>query len=675
VNIHSAEFRSPHSQASSSPSLLKAVPPPPRVVVESVSPEIDGGKFPIKRTVGEFVDVCAHVFADGHDELLVVLRFVAGDGDWQEVAMLSARNDEWHARFTIERLVAYRYTVVGWVDHFATWRRDLKRKSEAAVDVAEHFASGCELIKSRRQHASPDDRDAINTALRRLQSDESIDRRLSAALDDGFCALMQRCDPRDGMASYTRELVVQVDPRLAVCGAWYEMFPRSAAGKPGLHGTFDDCIRRLPYVAGMEFDILYLPPIHPIGTTHRKGKNNAVECGPGEPGSPWAIGSDEGGHKAIHPALGTIAEFRKLVTAAQQHGLAIALDIAFQCSPDHPYVKEHPDWFQHRSDGSIRYAENPPKEYQDIYPFDFESKDWRALWAELKSVFEYWIGQGVTLFRVDNPHTKPFAFWEWLMAELHRDYPEVILLAEAFTRPKIMDHLARIGFSQSYTYFTWRNSKRELTEYMTELTKTEVAEYFRPNLWPNTPDILHAYLQQGGRPAFAARLVLAATLAANYGIYGPAYELADNKPLTPGSEEYLNSEKYEIRQWDIERSDSLRELIKRVNMSRRANPALQSNRGLVFHDIENDRLLCYSKATDDKDNVVLIIVNLDPFNAQSGWTALNLNALGLSPGQTYVAHDLLTGTQHVWKDERNFVEISPRRQPAHLFVIDCKGAS
>jgi starch synthase (maltosyl-transferring) len=453
------------------------------------------------------------------------------------------------------------------------------------------------------------------------------------------------------------------------------MFPRSAAGKPGLHGTFDDCIRRLPYVAGMEFDILYLPPIHPIGTTHRKGKNNAVECGPGEPGSPWAIGSDEGGHKAIHPALGTIAEFRKLVTAAQQHGLAIALDIAFQCSPDHPYVKEHPDWFQHRSDGSIRYAENPPKEYQDIYPFDFESKDWRALWAELKSVFEYWIGQGVTLFRVDNPHTKPFAFWEWLMAELHRDYPEVILLAEAFTRPKIMDHLARIGFSQSYTYFTWRNSKRELTEYMTELTKTEVAEYFRPNLWPNTPDILHAYLQQGGRPAFAARLVLAATLAANYGIYGPAYELADNKPLTPGSEEYLNSEKYEIRQWDIERSDSLRELIKRVNMSRRANPALQSNRGLVFHDIENDRLLCYSKATDDKDNVVLIIVNLDPFNAQSGWTALNLNALGLSPGQTYVAHDLLTGTQHVWKDERNFVEISPRRQPAHLFVIDCKGAS
>jgi starch synthase (maltosyl-transferring) len=447
------------------------------------------------------------------------------------------------------------------------------------------------------------------------------------------------------------------------------MFPRSCANKPGKHGTFKDCEQRLPYVEAMGFDVLYLPPIHPIGKTYRKGRNNAVVAGPNDTGSPWAIGSEEGGHKSIHPQLGTLDDFRSLVKKAKGHGLEVAIDIAFQCTPDHPYVKEHPEWFRKRPDGTIQYAENPPKKYQDIYPIDFESEHWRDLWDELRSVVLFWIDQGVRIFRVDNPHTKAFAFWEDLIGKVKNDYPETIFLAEAFTRPKVMYRLAKLGFTQSYTYFTWRNTKWEFTQYFTELTQTDVREYFRPSLWPNTPDILPEHLQFGGRPAFMARLVLAATLGANYGIYGPAFELCENRPREPRTEEYLNSEKYEIKQWDIDRPDSLREFVARVNRIRKENPALHSNWSLCFHSVDNEQLICYSKQTDDLRNVILTVVNLDFHHTHSGWVDLSLGPLGLKPDQPYQVHDLLTDAHYLWQGARNYVELNPQSVPAHIFRI------
>jgi starch synthase (maltosyl-transferring) len=449
------------------------------------------------------------------------------------------------------------------------------------------------------------------------------------------------------------------------------MFPRSA-GAGSAHGTFADVEAMLPQVAAMGFDVLYLPPIHPIGATSRKGRNNAQAAAPGDPGSPWAIGAAGGGHKAIHPALGTDADFRSLVAAARSQRIEVALDIAFQTSPDHPYVREHPAWFRHRPDGSVQFAENPPKKYQDIYPFDFESADWKALWRELKNVFEHWIAQGVQVFRVDNPHTKPYPMWEWMLGELKREHPHTLYLAEAFTRPRPMHRLAKLGFSQSYTYFTWRNTKAELTEYFTELTQHASREYFRPNAWPNTPDILHAYLQSGLRPAFIARLVLAATLCANYGIYGPAFELMQHVPLEPGSEEYRDSEKYEIRRWDRDRSDSLRPLITRVNAARRTNPALQRDWRLRFHDIDNPQLICYSKSSADGSNVVLVVVNLDPRNPQAGWTALALDALGVADDAAFEIEDLLTDARYRWRGRRNYVELDPRALPAHIFRVDAQ---
>jgi starch synthase (maltosyl-transferring) len=447
------------------------------------------------------------------------------------------------------------------------------------------------------------------------------------------------------------------------------MFPRSCSDEPGRHGTFKDCEARLPYIAEMGFDVLYLPPIHPIGHTNRKGKNNAVTTRQSDPGTPWAIGAEEGGHKAINPQLGTMEDFRHLAIKAQEYGIEIALDIAFQCSPDHPYVKEHPEWFLWRPDGTVQYAENPPKKYQDIFPLNFETEHWRELWDELRSIVLFWAEQGIRIFRVDNPHTKPFRFWDWLIGEVKRDYPEAIFLAEAFTRPKIMYHLAKLGFTQSYTYFTWRNTKSELTEYLTELTQTEVKDFFRPNFWPNTPDILHAYLQTGGRAAFMARLVLAATLSANYGIYGPAFELMENTPREPGSEEYLNSEKYEIKHWDTGRADSLKDFITRVNRIRRENPALQSNRNLWFNATDSEHLICYSKHTDDLSSIVLIVVNLNPHQTQSGWVNVPLGAWGLDPQKPCQAYDLLNNTSHTWHREWNQLELNPDSCPARIFRV------
>jgi starch synthase (maltosyl-transferring) len=419
----------------------------------------------------------------------------------------------------------------------------------------------------------------------------------------------------------------------------------------------------------MGFDVLYLPPIHPIGRSHRKGKNNAPSAGPHDPGSPWGIGAAEGGHKAIHPQLGTPEDFRRLVANAREHGIDIALDLAFQCSPDHPYVQDHPQWFRWRPDGTVQYAENPPKKYQDIYPLEFQTEHWQELWEELKSVVLFWIEQGVRIFRVDNPHTKPFHFWEWLIREVKRLHPEIIFLAEAFTRPKVMYYLAKAGFTQSYTYFAWRNTKAELTQYFTELTQTEVREFFRPNLWPNTPDILTEYLQLGGRPAFMARLVLAATLGASYGIYGPAFELGEHQPREPGSEEYLDSEKYEIKHWAIDRPDSLRDFIGRVNRIRRENPALHSHGGLRFHPVDNEQLICYSKQTEDASNIILVIVNLDPHHTQSGWVDLPADLQAERPAAPYQVHDLLSDGRYLWHGSRNFVELIPQVVPAHIFRI------
>jgi starch synthase (maltosyl-transferring) len=419
----------------------------------------------------------------------------------------------------------------------------------------------------------------------------------------------------------------------------------------------------------MGFDVLYLPPIHPIGRAFRKGRNNSTVAGPDDPGSPWAIGAAEGGHKAIHPELGTLEDFRHLVAAAAQHGIELALDIAFQCAPDHPYVAEHPEWFRRRPDGTIQYAENPPKKYQDIFPFDFETEHWRELWDELKSVVQFWVDQGVRIFRVDNPHTKPFPFWEWLIAEIKRDCPEAIFLAEAFTRPAALFGLAKRGFTQSYNYFPWRNTKWELTQYLTELTRTSVKEFFGLNLWPNTPDILPEYLQYGGRPAHMARFILAATLGPTYGVYGPVYELCENRPLAPGREEYIDSEKYEIKNWDIGRPDSLRGLIGRVNQIRRDNSAFRANHNLRFHDVDNDQIIAYSKSNGDRTNEVLVVVNLDPHYKQSGFITLPLEDLGLDLRQPYQAHDLLTDARYLWHGTRNYVELDPRTVPAHIFVI------
>lgn len=489
------------------------------------------------------------------------------------------------------------------------------------------------------------------------------------ALSETLASLMRQHPDRSLATDYPRLLSVWSEPIKAQYSTWYEFFPRSCMGDDMDHGSFAECEKRLPSVAAMGFDVVYLPPIHPIGLTQRKGANNALVATESDVGSPWAIGAAEGGHKAIHPQLGTLDDFRRLVTKARELGIDVALDIAFQCSPDHPYMHEHPEWFRHRADGSIQYAENPPKKYEDIVPFNFECDAWNELWQELLDIFLFWVKQGVYIFRVDNPHTKPFPFWEWLIAEVKRTHPETIFLAEAFTRPKITYRLAKLGFSQSYTYFSWRNAKSELESYFTELSRTEVREYFRPNLWPNTPDILPEYLQFGGRPAFMLRLVLAATLGANYGIYGPAYELMEAAPREAGGEEYLNSEKYQVRRWKLDRADSLQDFIARVNRIRRESPALQQDQSLHFFDVNNDSLLCYAKTTADNAEIILVVANLDPHHTQSGWVTLPLELLGLDTDRTYQVQDLLTSARFLWNGARNYVEINPLVAPAHIFKL------
>jgi starch synthase (maltosyl-transferring) len=555
-----------------------------RVIIEGVKPEIDSGGFPIKRTVGEKVVVEADIFTDSHDALSCVLLYRKdGESQWKEHPMVFLVNDRWQGEFAVTELGQYRYTVQAWVEHFKSWRQGLLKKFDAGHDISVDLLSGADLVEEAIKRAARSDAKKLKELALSLRSDEKGSDRVHVATAQEPSELMAKYPDKELATTYNHELVVVVDQPKARFSAWYEMFPRSCTSEPGRHGTFKECEARLPYIAGMGFDVLYFPPIHPIGQTHRKGKNNNPVAKPDDPGSPWAIGSTEGGHRDIHPQLGTLTDFRRLMAKAGEHGIEIAIDLAFHCTPDHPYVKEHPEWFRWRPDRTVQYAENPPKKYEDIYPLNFETEKWRELWEELKGVVLFWIDQGVRIFRVDNPHTKPFHFWEWLIGEIKKDHPEVIFLAEAFTRPKVMYQLAKLGFTQSYTYFAWRNTKRELTQYFTELTQTEAREYFLPNLWPNTPDILTEYLQMGGRPAFMARLVLAATLGASYGIYGPAFELCENRPKEPGSEEYLDSEKYEIKNWDIKKPESLRDFVARVNRIRRENPALQGDWSLHFH--------------------------------------------------------------------------------------------
>jgi starch synthase (maltosyl-transferring) len=642
-----------------------------RVVIEGVAPEIDCGLFPIKRTPGEPVAVEADIFVDGHEAISCVLQFRREqEVNWREAAMTPLANDRWRGVFVPAEIGRYFYTLAAWVDRFRSWRQDLRKRAAAEAHTDLDMLIGGELVEEARKRAAGADAGQLVEWARDLNAKKrSLGEKLELALSDELAALMEKYPDRSLQTSYGKELAVVVDRDKARFSSWYEMFPRSTAAKPGAHGTFKDCERLLPYVASMGFDTLYFPPIHPIGRAHRKGKNNAVVCAAGDPGSPWAIGAAEGGHKSVHRELGTLEDFHRLVEKAAAQGVEIALDLAYQCSPDHPYAKEHPLWFRRRPDGTVQYAENPPKKYQDIYPLEFTSEEWRELWQELKSVVEFWIEQGVKIFRVDNPHTKPLPFWQWLIGEVKSKHPEVIFLAEAFTRPKVMYRLAKLGFTQSYTYFAWRNTKPELTQYFTELTRTEVREYFRPNLWPNTPDILTEFLQFGGRAAFMARLVLAATLGASYGVYGPAFELLEARPREPGSEEYLDSEKYEIKQWDREGADSLKEFIGRINRIRRENRALQSDLSLRFHEVDNEQILCYSKHTEDHSNVIVVAVNLDPHHGQAGWVDLSAKDLGLDPEQPYQMHELLTGARYLWHGAKNYVHLDPASVPAQIFRV------
>jgi starch synthase (maltosyl-transferring) len=637
-----------------------------RAVIDRVIPEVDGGRFAVKRVIGDTMTVEAHVFTDGHDALAVMLRYRhESESEWRETPMTLRYNDEWLASFALERLGHYHYSVVAWVDHFLSWRNEFKRRVDPA-DIAIAARVGEKLVQHAAERATAQDADKLRAWAKKLGAAKDTEEIKRLVLDDAMAEIAKRHPDRSLAAEYENGLRVFVDRERARFSSWYEFFPRSA-GAEGQHGTLRDAAARLDYVKGLGFDIVYLPPIHPIGKVKRKGKNNALEAKADDYGSPWAIGSDEGGHKAIHPRLGGLEDFRFLVKRANELGLDIALDIAFQTAPDHPYVKEHPSWFNWRPDGTVQYAENPPKKYQDIYPFNFESDDWTGLWDELKSVFDYWIAEGVRVFRVDNPHTKPFAFWQWAIGEIKRQNPDVIFLAEAFTRPKIMHRLAKLGYTQSYTYFAWRNTKQELTEYFTELSAGPGAEYFRPNVWPNTPDILTEYLQHGGRPAFVARFLLAATLAASYGIYGPAYELSERLPREHGSEEYLHSEKYEIRSWNLEREDSLRYLIARVNQIRRKNPALQNDNTLTFVGSDNDQLLAYLKVTPDLSNALLMVVNLDPHHRQTGWVEVDLDALKLARDAPYQVHDLLTDACFHWRGRRNYVDLGPGM--GHIFAV------
>jgi starch synthase (maltosyl-transferring) len=644
-----------------------------RVIIESIKPQIDCGAFPVKRVINDKVEVSADIFCDSHDVLSaeVLFRF-QGEKEWHIAAMEHLLNDRWKGEFTVSKLGSYTYSVQAWVDHFRSWHRDILKRIDAQTDYSVDLLIGAEIIAEALQNnskISAKEKEFLKNVIQDFQTkDKAVEDKIDVILSQRLYQVMTQYPVKKHVSLYPKEFEVNVERVKANFSSWYEVFPRSL-GLDEKHGTFNDVVNFLPYVANLGFDVLYLPPIHPIGETNRKGKNNNVTAEQGEPGSPWAIGGKEGGHKAIHPELGTMDDFENLVQEAAGEGIDIAMDVAFQCSPDHPYVKEHPEWFKQRPDGSLQYAENPPKKYEDIYPLNFETDNWKNLWEELKSVFLFWIEKGVKIFRVDNPHTKSMQFWGWAIQDIKKEHPDVIFLAEAFTRPKVMNNLAKQGFTQSYTYFTWRNTKYEITKYCKELVNSDARDFFRPNFWPNTPDILPEFLQVANRAGFIQRIALAATLSSNYGIYGPAYELMENTPTLPGKEEYLNSEKYEIKNWDLNKPNNLGKIIKRLNKIRHENEALQNTHSLKFHDIENEALVCYSKTTDDLSNIILVVVSLDPHHTHSGWVRFPLEEFEMDEHTPFQVHDLLSGAFYLWNGDHNYVEIDPGIMPVQIFKV------
>jgi starch synthase (maltosyl-transferring) len=648
-----------------------------RIVIEHVSPAVEGGLFPAKTSVGDTVPFEVDVFTDGHDLPAARVMVRHEDADRREAPMVPLGNDHWRADTAIVEQGTYRFRLEGWIDTWATWRSDLEKRVAAGQDVAVELKDGARLVggaaRRARADGADDDAERLKAAAARLRGPDPT-RAAALATSEQLHAVMARHPDRRRGAVASDEYELLAARERARHGAWYELFPRSVSPEPGRHGTLRDVATLVPEIAELGFDVLYLPPIHPIGRTHRKGRNNSPTAGPNDPGSPWAIGSEAGGHTAIHPELGTFDDFEHLLAELKRHDMELALDLAFQCSPDHPWVKEHPEWFPHRADGTIRFAENPPKKYEDIYPLDFETKDREGLWRALLDVVLFWCEKEVPIFRVDNPHTKPFAFWEWLLAGVKGDHPDVLFLSEAFTRPRVMERLAKIGFDQSYTYFAWRRTKDELTRYLTELTQGPARDFLRPNLWPNTPDILTDELQEGGPPAFRLRYLLAATLGANYGIYGPAFEHMEHEPREQGSEEYRDSEKYQLRFRKAAAATGMRELIARVNLIRRQHPALQHDRTLRFHPVDNDELIAYSKTLPDGSDPVVVVVNLDPVHPQSGWLDLRMPELGMDWDASLVARDLLAGGSFAWTGARNFVELHPAHQPGHVLAIEPVGS-
>ena len=641
----------------------------PSIVIENLQPLIDAGRYPIKRIIGEDLTVEADIFKDGHDVVAAILKWrVLGKRAWRETPMNFVDNDRWRGVCTLYEQDIHEYTVEAWTDRFRSWQAEFTKKFEAGIsDLQSEALEGAALVEGASRRA----RDRADR--KRLQE---FSQQISTGANSEIHAIAQSGELEVLMATYPdRSASTQYDPPprvvvdrpVALIAAWYEFFPRSADGRGDRGSTFRQCLPRVEEAKAMGFDVIYFPPIHPIGHTNRKGRNNSVTCDRGEPGVPWAIGSEAGGHKAVEPSLGTLEDFDWLQKEVRKRGMEIALDFAINCSPDHPYVREHPDWFYKRPDGTIKYAENPPKKYEDIYPLNFRCENWRDLWAELKSVVLFWAGHGVRIFRVDNPHTKPVAFWEYLIGGVREKYPDTIFLSEAFTKPKMMKALAKAGFNQSYTYFTWRNSKRELIEYFTELTQTEMSEYFRPNLWTNTPDILPFVLQEGGRPAFMIRVALAATLSPLYGIYS-GYELCENEAL-PGREEYLDSEKYQYKKRDWNAPGNIKDWIARLNKIRKENRALQGYTNLRFHDAENDAILFYSKMTAARDNIILVVVNLDPHRKQNSFVYVPIESFGQMDSDAYQVQDLLSGATYTWRGRRNYVELDPDVQPAHIFLV------
>ena len=638
------------------------------VVIEAIAPAVDGGRYPVKREVGAVFEVSADIFKEGHDVLVAFLLYRRADERaWRETPMRFVDNDRWAGAFTLAENARWVYAIEALADPFRSWLADLATRVEAGQDVASELAEGVALIRDAARRArAGDHRDALAAYARRIEQAPSRAEAVEIARDVRLAHFMDAHLDRGAATRAAREFEVVADRERARFAAWYEFFPRSS-GAEGRHGTFKDAEAQLDRAAAMGFDVVYLPPIHPVGRAHRKGRNNALAAQPGEPGSPWAIGGLEGGHTAIHPDLGTLDDFDHFVKEAERRGLEVALDFAIQASPDHPWVREHPEWFFHRPDGTIKYAENPPKKYQDVYPMNFMGDDPGPLWQEMKRVIEFWIAHGVKTFRVDNPHTKPVRFWEWLIRAVQLAHPETIFLAEAFTRPKIMKVLAKCGFTQSYTYFTWRTHKQELIEYFTEITTPPVSDYFRGNLWPNTPDILHETLVRGGRPAFKFRLVMAATLSSLYGIYS-GYELCENVPVREGSEEYLDSEKYQLKTRDWDARGNLVDYVTRLNRVRRAHPALQRYDNLRFYGADDPAVLWYGKAWGD--DRVFVAVNLDPFRARACLVDVPLDALGIAPDQPYRMREQFSDAAYEWRGPRGYVELDPQREPAQIFVLE-----